>query len=168
MNSCVKQVLVIFFVSFVLLQGYEGTPQPTEEATSANGTTPTSIPTTEKNELNVSTSTTANPNITSPTHGKSEKNNGSSPSTDNDVSHSFPPKDNSGLLQRSLYVAVGVSAIVAIYFIVRAVKTRGRRKAKKYGVIHGNGETEPLERGVEEEEDDDMTVFDRKTVKWPK
>ena len=28
--------------------------------------------------------------------------------------------------------AVGISAIVVIYFIVRAVKTRGRRKAKKY------------------------------------
>ena len=28
--------------------------------------------------------------------------------------------------------AVGISALVVIYFIVRAVKTRGRRKAKKY------------------------------------
>lgn len=27
--------------------------------------------------------------------------------------------------------AIGISVIVAIYFIVRAVKTRGRRKAKK-------------------------------------
>ena len=38
----------------------------------------------------------------------------------------------------------------------------------RYGVIHGTGEMEPLDKGMEEEEDEDMTVFDRKAVKWPK
>jgi len=81
----------------------------------------------------------------------------------------FPEKDTNGLLQRSLYVAIGISSIVAIYFIVRAVKTRGRRKAKKYGVIHGTGsmELQPLDKDVDEEEED-MTLFDRKGTKWPK
>ena len=38
----------------------------------------------------------------------------------------------------------------------------------RYGVIHGAGDTElqPLDKGVEEEEDEDMTLFDRKNAKW--
>lgn len=65
-------------------------------------------------------------------------------------------------------MAVGISVIVAIYFIVRSIKSKGRRKAKKYGVIRSAGEPElqPLDEGDEEEED--MTLFDKKTAKWPK
>ena len=39
----------------------------------------------------------------------------------------------------------------------------------RYGVIRSAGEPElqPLEEG-EEEEDEDMTLFDKKTAKWPK
>jgi len=73
------------------------------------------------------------------------------------------------MLERSLYVAVGISALVAIYFIVRWVKTRGRRKAKKYGVIHGTGELElqPLDKHTDEDEED-IALFDVKDSKRPK
>ena len=38
----------------------------------------------------------------------------------------------------------------------------------RYGVLRGTGEMElqPLDKGVEEEEDEDMTLFDRKNAKW--
>lgn len=73
-----------------------------------------------------------------------------------------------GMLQRSLYVAIGISTLVALYFIVQTLKTRGRRKAKKYGVIHGAAsvELQPLDRDVDEEEED-MTLFDMKDAKRP-
>lgn len=67
---------------------------------------------------------------------------------------------DNGVLYRMLYVVVGLSGIVAIYFIVRAVKTRRRKsKSKKYGVIDGSVDMElqPLDN---DEDEEDMTLFD--------
>ncbi|KXJ20266.1 membrane protein FAM174 [Exaiptasia diaphana] len=75
-------------------------------------------------------------------------------------------KDNKGLLKRMLYVAIGFSVIVALYFIVKTIRTKARKsKSKKYGMIYSSGDVEmqPLEDNDDEE--DDMTVFDRKTRK---
>ena len=41
----------------------------------------------------------------------------------------------------------------------------------RYGVIHGTGsaELQPLDKAMEEEEEEeDMTLFDRKDTKWPR
>ncbi|KAM7451110.1 hypothetical protein ABFA07_001181 [Porites harrisoni] len=155
MDTCVKRVVVlIVFTSVVLCQGAASDQNGTQPTSEVNATmTPTQPPTTNKSSGNES----FNKTVTSST------------STSGSVAVEQP--DTHGLLQRSLYVAVGISAIVVIYFIVRAVKTRGRRKAKKYGVIHGTGsaELQPLEKAMEEEEEEeDMTLFDRKDTKWPR
>ncbi|XP_068695677.1 uncharacterized protein [Montipora capricornis] len=140
------RVVNIFIVFFVLVLS------PGEALNNTNETTTTLASTVVSISLNSTASTVAN--VTS---------------TDNADRHFKLFNDNSGLLQRSLYVAIAISAVVAIYFIVRAVKTKGRRKAKKYGVIQGTGETEfqPLD-AAEEEEDEDMTLYDKKTARWPK
>lgn len=144
MDWRVVNIFIVFFASFNL--------PPGEALNNTNETATTPASTVISISLNSTASTVAN--VTS---------------TDNADRHFKLFKDNSGLLQRSLYVAIAVSSVVAIYFIVRAVKTRGRRKAKKYGVIQGTGETEfqPLD-AAEEEEDEDMTLFDKKTARWPK
>lgn len=159
MDTCVKRVVVLMvFTSVVLCQGAASDQNVTQPTSKVNATmTPTQPPTTNKSSGNESFSET----VTSST-----STSGSVESTG-----TMEKRDTHGLLQRSLYVAVGISAIVVIYFIVRAVKTRGRRKAKKYGVIHGTGsaELQPLEKAMEEEEEEeDMTLFDRKDTKWPR
>ncbi|EDO33306.1 predicted protein [Nematostella vectensis] len=78
----------------------------------------------------------------------------------------LPPDSNRELLKRMLYVAVGLSILIAVYFIFKTIQTRRRKsKSKKYGVIHTTGDLEmqPLDR--EDDDEDDMTVFDRKAGK---
>ncbi|CAH3191734.1 unnamed protein product [Porites evermanni] len=156
MDTCVKRVAILMvFTSVVLFQGAASDQNVTQPTSKVNATmTPTQPPTTNKPSGNES----FNETVTS-----------STPTSESVESVKQP--DTHGLLQRSLYVAVGISALVVIYFIVRAVKTRGRRKAKKYGVIHGTGsaELQPLDKATEEEEEEeDMTLFDRKDTKWPR
>ncbi|KAJ7360351.1 hypothetical protein OS493_016983 [Desmophyllum pertusum] len=141
MNSCMKQVFIVF-VSLILWQGV------------AFGETPTNVTTTTNNSTTTVTTTT-NLNGTSVENGN--------------IHVKAMEKNTDGMLQRSLYAAIGISALVAIYFIVRTIKSRGRRKAKKYGVIHGTGEMElqPLDKHVDEDEED-MTLFDVKNTKRPK
>ncbi|GFR86665.1 membrane protein FAM174-like [Elysia marginata] len=71
--------------------------------------------------------------------------------------------ENKGMLWRTLCVSLGVTGIVIIYFVIRAVRLRRRRsKSRKYGIItqhdHGDVEMEPLGDG--NDDDDDYTVFE--------
>ncbi|XP_074607302.1 uncharacterized protein LOC141860172 [Acropora palmata] len=151
MDSRVIKLMIVFYASLLFSQG--GASNITSNET-------TGAPTTSNMNTTAATTTT----IISSTSNSSKSSN----ETSSEVMRTIKFSDNSGLLQRSLYVAVGVSVIVAIYFIVRSIKSKGRRKAKKYGVIRSAGEPElqPLEEG--DEEDEDMTLFDKKTAKWPK
>ncbi|KAH9520389.1 hypothetical protein Btru_060643 [Bulinus truncatus] len=78
-------------------------------------------------------------------------------------------EDNKDMLLRTLYVTLGVTGIVIIYFIVRAVRLRKKRtKSRKYGIItqqgdRGDVEMEPLGDG--NEDDEDYTVFEVNAVK---
>lgn len=71
-------------------------------------------------------------------------------------------QDKKGMLLRTLYVLVGVTTVVAIYFVVKAVRLRRRRsKSKKYGIITtpaSDLEMAPLDQG--DDDDEDMTVFE--------
>lgn len=148
MNSYMNQVLFVVAVSFVFWQGVSAT---NDTVTTTSSTTPNTTP--HPTTLNFTTSESTNRTST-PKEG---------------LKWMKPKGENSGMLERSLYVAIGISALVAIYFIVRWVKTRGRRKAKKYGVIHGTGEPElqPLEKHTDEDEED-IALFDVKDSKRPK
>lgn len=72
-------------------------------------------------------------------------------------------KDNKDMLMRAFYVLIGVTAIVMIYFGVRAWRLRRKRnKTKKYGLIAGRGadyEMAPLDAD-DDDDDEDTTVFE--------
>lgn len=72
-------------------------------------------------------------------------------------------KDNKDMLMRAFYVLIGVTAIVVIYFGVRAWRLRRKRnKTKKYGLITGRGadyEMAPLDAD-DDDDDEDTTVFE--------
>ncbi|KAL9989070.1 hypothetical protein ACROYT_G003578 [Oculina patagonica] len=133
----------------------------------ASGATPNETSTTKAPSTTtqaVTTSTNGSLTSTTPTTSTTASSNVN-------VTFGLPEgeKSSNGMLERSLYVAIGISALVAIYFIVRWMKTKGRRKAKKYGVIHGTGELElqPLDKHMDEDEED-MTLFDVKDAKRPR
>lgn len=68
---------------------------------------------------------------------------------------------NRDMLFRTMYVLLGVTGIVIIYFIIKTVRLRRRRnKSRKYGVIttRGDVEMEPLGHG--DDDDEDYTVFE--------
>lgn len=70
-------------------------------------------------------------------------------------------KANQGMLTRTMYVLIGITAIILLYFGVRMLRLRMRRsKPKRYGVISTRGtdlEMTPLDQ---EDDEDDSTLFD--------
>ncbi|OWF41622.1 membrane protein FAM174-like [Mizuhopecten yessoensis] len=91
-------------------------------------------------------------------------------SKDNSTSNGTDPNDdgffgtiveNKDMLLRTLYVLIGVTSVVILYFVFRAWRIRGRRsKSRKYGLITTRGsdlEMAPLDA---DDEDEDMTVFE--------
>lgn len=69
-------------------------------------------------------------------------------------------KDKNGAVMRAFVVVVGVTAMVVIYFVVRAVRLRRKRsKSRKYGIIAKSGDVEmtPLDQ---DDDDEEMTVFE--------
>lgn len=91
------------------------------------------------------------------------KDNSTSNSTNSDDNDDFIGSlvENKDMLLRTLYVLIGVTSIVILYFVFRAWRIRGRRsKSRKYGLITTRGsdlEMAPLDA---DDEDDDMTVFE--------
>ncbi|XP_070542349.1 membrane protein FAM174-like [Ptychodera flava] len=128
-----------------------------DDATDVEGKTADAEQSTQKAEepTNESDETQENgPNIsTNKTGDPSGNNSGSTiPSLFN---------TNTDVVKRMMYVLVGVTGIVVVYFVFRAVRVRRRKsKSKKYGVLTtpgGDMEMAPLDQ---EDEEDDMTVFD--------
>ncbi|XP_005093484.1 membrane protein FAM174A [Aplysia californica] len=97
-------------------------------------------------------------------NGTATCNEGSSTDNDGGFGTFKAITDNSGMLFRAMYVLLGVTGIVVVYFVVRALRLRRKRsKSRKYGIItqHDDGggmEMEPLGDG--DEDDDDYTVFE--------
>ncbi|XP_059165118.1 membrane protein FAM174A-like [Physella acuta] len=99
-------------------------------------------------------------------HTENETKNNTSHNEENSEATSIftQMKDNKDMLMRTMYVTLGVTGIVVVYFIIRAVRLRRKRtKSRKYGIItqqgdHGDMEMEPLGAGDDEEED--YTVFE--------
>ncbi|XP_033749202.1 membrane protein FAM174-like [Pecten maximus] len=90
------------------------------------------------------------------------KDNSTSNSTDAGADGFFGSLvENKDMLLRTLYVLIGVTSVVILYFVFRAWRIRGRRsKSRKYGLITTRGsdlEMAPLDA---DDEDDDLTVFE--------
>ncbi|XP_074650439.1 uncharacterized protein LOC141905472 [Tubulanus polymorphus] len=91
-------------------------------------------------------------------------NNGTDCVTTSSKSRSFGDmfNQNKGMLLRTMYVLIGITAVVILCFAVKTIRLRRRRsKTKKYGVIstpgHDNMEMTPLDQ---DDDDEDMTVFE--------
>jgi len=114
------------------------------------------IPNNITSDLNTSSATSVKPLVSSNTYAV-EANKNSSEATEDSFLRHF---EKNGAILRAFYVVVGVTAIVIVYFVVRAVRLRRKRsKSRKYGIIAKSGDVEmtPLEQ---DDEDDDMTVFE--------
>lgn len=70
--------------------------------------------------------------------------------------------NNKPMLMRAFYVLLALTAVVVVYFVIRSWRLRRKRsKSRKYGLITARGtdmEMAPLDQ--DDDEDDDMTVFD--------
>lgn len=75
----------------------------------------------------------------------------------------------SGIALRAFYVIIAVSALVIVYFLVRAICSRKRRQnTRRYGVLRTNQdrmEMHPLSEVEDDDDDDDLTLFDIKQEK---
>lgn len=72
------------------------------------------------------------------------------------------PFDNL-MIQRALYVLIGVTAVVVIYFIIRTISVGKRsRRNKRYGVLSTSAEHIELAALEQEDDDDDedTTLFE--------
>lgn len=174
MNDLMKLVIFAVCVSLALLQDTD-----LAKAQNVNSTITVkpisvlkSLARSETNETTLSTPTSSHDTkVVNSTSSPKDHVNHTSGDTHPTSGGTYPTGSGmatDGMLQRSLYVAIGISTLVALYLIVRTIKTRRRRKAKKYGVIHGaaSAELQPLDRDVDEEEED-LTLFDVKDAKRP-
>jgi len=71
---------------------------------------------------------------------------------------------NRGMITRMTYVLVGVSLLIVVYFVIKAVKLRSspQSRVRRYGVLasaDGNSST-PLK--MDESDEDEVEVFDVK------
>lgn len=68
---------------------------------------------------------------------------------------------DSGTLLRTSYVFIGVALIVVAYFVVRSLRLRCRKNRKmKYGILATNDDAFEM-RHLEEDDEEDATVFDK-------
>lgn len=69
--------------------------------------------------------------------------------------------DNAGMLTRTFYVLLAVTSIIVVYFIIRAVRIRNRKsRTKRYGVISTNDDRMEMTPLDEDDDDEDLTVFE--------
>lgn len=95
---------------------------------------------------------------------QADNKNNSANATENRLGMMDSIMKNKEMLMRTFYVLLGVSAIVVIYFVARAWRTRRKHgKTRKYGLITNSGadlEMEPLDQDMDD--DDEMTMFERR------
>ncbi|BFZ02180.1 hypothetical protein BsWGS_05221 [Bradybaena similaris] len=72
--------------------------------------------------------------------------------------------ENKDMLLRTLYVTLGITGIIVVYFVARTCWLRSRRtKSRKYRIIAQNGDQRDLEMeplGDGNDDDEDYTVFE--------
>ncbi|XP_010778772.1 protein FAM174C [Notothenia coriiceps] len=69
---------------------------------------------------------------------------------------------DSSMIQRALYVLIGITIIGVIYFVIRAVRLKRPAHKKKYGLLSNYDESVEME-AVESEEDD--TLYEARSLR---
>lgn len=62
---------------------------------------------------------------------------------------------NSSMIQRALYVLIGITLMGMLYFLIRAVRLKKPTPKKKYGLLSDYDDSVEME-GVESDEDDTL------------
>ncbi|KAK7119686.1 hypothetical protein R3I94_021496 [Phoxinus phoxinus] len=94
-------------------------------------------------------------NISISTNG-SDKNNTSSKKMGFDL--------DGAMINRALYVLIGITAIGVLYFLVRAVRLKRKGvQRKKYGLLPNHDDT--MEMAHLESDEDDNTVYEAKSLR---
>lgn len=72
----------------------------------------------------------------------------------------WPSNFNSTTAVTGFYVFACLSAVIVVYFVVKAIRLRRRKsKIRRYGIIASREDVEMTPLG-DEDEDEDSTVFD--------
>ncbi|KAK5870266.1 hypothetical protein PBY51_024918 [Eleginops maclovinus] len=69
---------------------------------------------------------------------------------------------DSSMIQRALYVLIGITIIGVIYFVIRAVRLKKPSQKKKYGLLSNYDDSVEME-GMESEEDD--TLYEARSLR---
>ncbi|NP_001295480.1 protein FAM174C precursor [Danio rerio] len=67
------------------------------------------------------------------------------------------------MINRALYVLIGITAIGVLYFLVRAVRLKKTGVQKKYGLLSNYDDT--MEMAHLESDEDDTTVYEAKSLR---
>ncbi|XP_071953359.1 uncharacterized protein [Antedon mediterranea] len=65
-----------------------------------------------------------------------------------------------GTLKRMVAVLLSITVIALLYFVYRTIRLRRNRKTRKYGVLTTNSDHLEMAPLDQEEDDEDMTVFE--------
>ncbi|XP_029356527.1 protein FAM174C [Echeneis naucrates] len=69
---------------------------------------------------------------------------------------------DSSMIQRALYVLIGITMIGVLYFLIRAVRLKKPTHRKKYGLLSNYDDSVEME-AVDSEEDD--TLYDARSLR---
>ncbi|XP_014857905.1 PREDICTED: uncharacterized membrane protein C19orf24 homolog [Poecilia mexicana] len=69
---------------------------------------------------------------------------------------------DSSMIQRALYVLIGITIIGVLYFLIRAVRLKKPANRKKYGLLSNYDDSVEME-AVESEEDD--TLYEARSLR---
>ncbi|KAJ8374775.1 hypothetical protein SKAU_G00053550 [Synaphobranchus kaupii] len=84
--------------------------------------------------------------------------------TKNVNSNIFPRLNvDSSMIQRALYVLIGITIIGVFYFLVRAVRLKKTTQRKKYGLL--SNQEDNMEMAPFESDEEDMTVYEAKALR---
>uniref|UniRef100_UPI0037E8D6BD protein FAM174C n=1 Tax=Semicossyphus pulcher TaxID=241346 RepID=UPI0037E8D6BD len=69
---------------------------------------------------------------------------------------------DSSMIQRALYVLIGITMIGVLYFLIRAVRLKRPAQRKKYGLLSNYDDSVEMD-GMESEEDD--TLYEARSLR---
>ncbi|XP_034567286.1 protein FAM174C [Notolabrus celidotus] len=69
---------------------------------------------------------------------------------------------DSSMIQRALYVLIGITMIGVLYFLIRAVRLKRPAQRKKYGLLSNQDDSVEMD-GMESEEDD--TLYEARSLR---
>lgn len=77
------------------------------------------------------------------------------------IGNHFDFKDENTMIQRALYVLIGITVIGVLYFLVRAVRLKKPIQKKKYGLLSNYDDNVEM---AALESDEDETVYEARSL----